>query len=51
MAWAGARSTSGRRLQEILVRYDEQFSGPVDVSTVFDPSFADALYDDDGELR
>ncbi len=38
-------------LQEILVRYDGQFSGPVDVSTVFDPSFADALYGDDGELR
>ncbi len=38
-------------LQEILLRYDEQFSGPVDVSTVFDPSFADALYGDDGELR
>ena len=38
-------------LQEILVRYDKQFSGPVDVSTVFDPSFADALYDVDGELR
>ena len=38
-------------LQEILLRYDEQFSGPVDVSTVFDPSFADPLYDDHGELR
>ena len=38
-------------LQDLLLQYDEQFSGPVDVSTVFDPSFADALYDDDGELR
>ena len=38
-------------LQDLLLQYDEQFSGPVDVSTVFDPSFADALYDDAGQLR
>ena len=38
-------------LQEVLLRYDEQFSGRVDVASVFDPSFADALYDDSGRLR
>ena len=38
-------------LQDVLLRYDEQFSGPVDVATVFDPSFTDALYDDAGALR
>ena len=38
-------------LQDVLLQYDEQFSGPVDVATVFDPLFADALYDDAGTLR
>ena len=38
-------------LQEVLLRYDEQFSGRVDVSSVFDPSFTDALYDDSGTLK
>ena len=47
------RSTLGQweALQEVLLRYDEQFNGPVDVTGVFDPSFADALYDEAGKLR
>ena len=38
-------------LQAVLIEYDDQFSGPVDVAAVFDPSFTDALYDDGGKLR
>ena len=38
-------------LHAVLTEFDEQFDGPIDVSTVFDPSFTDALYDDMGELR
>ena len=47
------RATLGQweALQDVLLQYDEQFSGPVDVVTVFDPAFADALYDDTGTLR
>jgi ABC-type nitrate/sulfonate/bicarbonate transport system substrate-binding protein len=38
-------------LQDVLLRFDDQYDGPVDVATVFDPSFTDALYDPDGALR
>ena len=35
----------------MLLRFDERFEGPVDLSTVFDGSFVDDLYDEDGELK
>ncbi len=35
----------------VLLQFDERFEGPVDVSTVFDGSFVDGLYDEDGELK
>ena len=38
-------------LQAVLAEFDEQFEGPVDVGEVFDPSFADGLYDEAGRLR
>ena len=38
-------------LQRVLLEFDSAFDGPVDVATVFEGSFVDALYDDDGELR
>lgn len=38
-------------LQQVLLRYDEQYGGPVDIAGAFDPSFADALYDEAGSLR
>ena len=38
-------------LQQVLLEFDPAFEGPVDVATVFEGSFVDALYGDDGELR
>lgn len=38
-------------LQTVLLEFDPAFEGPVDVATVFDGSFVDEIYDDDGTLR
>ena len=38
-------------LQAVLLEFDPSFEGPVDVSEVFDGSFVDAIYNDDGTLR
>ncbi|MYA20192.1 MAG: hypothetical protein F4Z25_08035 [Chloroflexi bacterium] len=38
-------------LQAVLLEFDPAFEGPVDVSTVFDGSFVDAIYNDDGTLK
>ena len=38
-------------LQAVLLEFDEAFEGPVDVSTVFDGSFVDSIYNDDGTLK
>ena len=38
-------------LQTVLLEFDPAFEGPVDVSEVFDGSFVDAIYNDDGTLR
>ena len=38
-------------LQAVLLGFDPAFEGPVDVSTVFDGSFVDAIYNDDGTLK
>ncbi len=38
-------------LQAVLIGFDPAFDGPVDVSTVFDGSFVDAIYNDDGTLK
>ncbi len=38
-------------LQQVLLRFDECFEGPVDLSTVFDGSFVDDLYDEHGKLK
>ncbi len=38
-------------LQQVLLQFDDRFEGPVDVASVFEGSFVDELYDDDGTLR
>jgi ABC-type nitrate/sulfonate/bicarbonate transport system substrate-binding protein len=38
-------------LQDVLLEFDPAYEGPVDVSTAFDGSFVDGLYNDDGTLR
>lgn len=38
-------------LQAVLLDFDPAFDGPVDVSTVFDGSFVDAIYNDDGSIK
>lgn len=38
-------------LQDVLLAFDEQYDGPIEVAEAFDPSFADGLYDDGGALR
>ena len=38
-------------LQAVLLKFDPSFEGPIDVSEVFDGSFVDAIYNDDGTLR
>ena len=38
-------------LQNVLLDFDDQYDGPIDVADAFDASFADGLYDDGGELR
>lgn len=38
-------------LQDVLLAFDDRYEGPIDVAEAFDPSFADALYDEAGRLR
>ena len=38
-------------LQGVLLEFDPAFESPVDVSTVFDGSFVDAIYNDDGTIK
>jgi len=38
-------------LQDVLLEFDGQYDGPIAVADAFDPSLADALYDEAGSLR
>ena len=38
-------------LQAVLLEFDPAFEGPVDVASVFDGSFVDAIYTDDGAIK
>ena len=38
-------------LQDVLLEFDDQYDGPIEVASAFDRSFADGLYDDAGTLR
>lgn len=38
-------------LQQVLLEFDPAFEGPVDVATVFEGTFVDSVYKNDGSLR
>ena len=38
-------------LQDVLLEFDDQYDGPIEVDSAFDRSFADGLYDDADTLR